>query len=493
MMKSRFMAGIMIASLLFGVTWAVPITSFAGESSGQKNAAKEKNLEVTVTDCTNEKKNDSLCTITANVDLMNWSLDTISLEEDLTASLFYLDFYEYPAEFTFNGGEKEIGMLETAKGQLSVTVPNLAAVNMADLTLKITANGKTQEQEVDYSASLDQSIDSITVGEEEEGITDIPKLSLGKAYIRDSWDGKKDEKHKWLIQEIELVNWSAIPIVIDESLSAQLTYLDDYTFEPEINIPEEEVLPLQRIRGRLIFNVPTIVSEAAEGEITCQIGLSDQSWVEDVVIRATGLGDNPFAEANVGDLVAFGRYEQDGDTANGAEAIEWRVLAIEDGKALVISEYALDAKPYNVERVSITWEDCTLRKWLNEDFCQEAFTEDEQALIALTQVINEDNPDCETEGGSDTEDNVFLLSIAETNDYFADNESGIAFATQYAKDNGAWVSDSNGESVWWLRSPGHSSLHAACVGSLGHVITDGHLVNSTFGVVRPALFIDLES
>ena len=488
-MKSRFLAGILTASLLFGVTGTAPITAFAGESSGQKNAAKEKEkiLEVTITDCTIEKKNDSLCTITADVDLMNWSLDIISLEEDLTASLFYLDSYEYPAEFTFTGGEKEIGMLETAKGQMYVTVPNLAAVNMADLTLKIIANGKTQEQEVDYSASLDQISDSLTVTGEVEAGSDIPKLSLGKAYIRDSWDGKKDEKHKWLIQEFELVNWSALPIARDESLSAQLTFLEDYTFEPEIDIPEEEILPLQCVSGKLIFNVPTIVSEAAEGELTCQISFSDQSWVEDVVIGAAGLMDNPFAEANVGDLVEFGRYEQDGDTANGQEAIEWRVLAIEDGKAFVISEYALDAKPYNEEYVYITWEDCTLRKWLNEDFYQTAFSEKEQVLIALTHLVNEDNPDYGTYGGNETEDKVFLLSIAELDTYFHDNESRMVFGTQYTKNDGAYA-DNSGTSFWWLRSPGKYRNNAAIVFSVGSV--DVHAGN---GVVRPAMYIDLES
>ena len=110
-------------------------------------------------------------------------------------------------------------------------------------------------------------------------------------------------------------------------------------------------------------------------------------------------GEEPLEEVAVGDVIEFGRYEQDGDKTNGEEAIEWRVLAVEDGKALIISEYALDAKPYNTEFVAITWEGCTLRNWLNDDFYKAAFSEKEQEWITLTQVINEDNPDHNTEGG----------------------------------------------------------------------------------------------
>ena len=189
----------------------------------------------------------------------------------------------------------------------------------------------------------------------------------------------------------------------------------------------------------------------------------------------------------------FGQYEQDGDKTNGEEAIEWRVLAVEDGKALVISEYALDAKPYNTEDDDITWEECSLRSWLNEDFYQAAFSEEEQELIALTQVVNEDNPDYGIEGGNDTEDKVFLLSIAEAREYFADDESRMCYATQYAKDNGAYVYDGTGASFWWLRSPGLVSRGAAGVNPIGGVGAGGRLVIEADDVVRPALFINLDS
>ena len=201
--------------------------------------------------------------------------------------------------------------------------------------------------------------------------------------------------------------------------------------------------------------------------------------------------ENPFIGVDVGDVVAFGQYEQDGDETNGQEAIKWRVLAIEDEKALVISEYALDAKQYNEEPDGITWEKCTLRSWLNKDFLNNAFTEDEQEMISLTEIINEDNPKYGTKGGNNTEDKIFLLSIEEVEKYFADDESRIVDNTQYAKNN-VYATDSFGRSWWWLRSPGCSRFEAAGVYSSGGVSMGGIRVIYADGVVRPALFIDLD-
>ena len=49
----------------------------------------------------------------------------------------------------------------------------------------------------------------------------------------------------------------------------------------------------------------------------------------------------------VGSIITFGAYEQDNNTRNGKEPIEWQVLEIKGGRALLISKYGLDAKRYN--------------------------------------------------------------------------------------------------------------------------------------------------
>ena len=93
----------------------------------------------------------------------------------------------------------------------------------------------------------------------------------------------------------------------------------------------------------------------------------------------------------VGDICYFGAYEQDNDLTNGKEPIEWLVLDVQGDKALLLSKYGLDAKPYNTTYADVTWETCTLRKWLNDDFLKTAFSEDEQKAILTTEVDNSAN------------------------------------------------------------------------------------------------------
>ena len=205
-------------------------------------------------------------------------------------------------------------------------------------------------------------------------------------------------------------------------------------------------------------------------------------------------------KASIGDYVTFGTYEQDNNMQNGAEAIEWQVLDKKDGKVLLLSKYALDAKLYHEEYVDITWETCTLRSWLNEDFYKTAFTSEEQKYIAETYVTNEDNPDYGTDGGNNTYDNVFLLSIDEVTTYFdedpyAKDPARRAKVTEYAKAQGGWYSKSDeyyGNGDWWLRSPGNHSDDAAVVVRYGGVYCIGFNVVDSDGVVRPALWVEVE-
>ena len=120
-----------------------------------------------------------------------------------------------------------------------------------------------------------------------------------------------------------------------------------------------------------------------------------------------------------GRYVALGTYPQ---SANGDDLtpIEWRVLARDGNKALLISRYGLDVQPYNSEKTDVTWETCTLRTWLNNTFFNKAFTSAEQATILTTTVYNfwtEGNTEWESGGGNTTRDRIFLLSYEEANQY----------------------------------------------------------------------------
>ena len=196
--------------------------------------------------------------------------------------------------------------------------------------------------------------------------------------------------------------------------------------------------------------------------------------------------------AKAGDYVFFGAYEQDNNTSNGKEDVEWLVLEVKDGKALVISKYALDCKPYNTSYTDVTWETCTLRKWLSNDFLGSAFSTEEKAMIPTVAVSADKNPDYSTNPGNATQDQVFLLSITEFNKYFSSDSARQCKPTDYAVANGAWESDS-GNCWWWLRSPGFDQNSAASVISGGGVREYGYDVFDGGDAVRPALWIDLNS
>ncbi len=194
--------------------------------------------------------------------------------------------------------------------------------------------------------------------------------------------------------------------------------------------------------------------------------------------------------ANVGDIVYFGAYEQDNNTSNGKEDIEWLVLAKEGDKALIISKYALDCQQYNTSYTNVTWETCSLRKWLNGTFLSAAFSAAEQSCIPGSTVTADKNPSYSTSPGNSTTDKVFLLSITEVNKYFSSDSARQCSATAYAKAQGADTNTSNGNCWWLLRSPGGASGLAAYVLAIGSVDTYGYYVNNDYAV-RPALWIDL--
>lgn len=196
--------------------------------------------------------------------------------------------------------------------------------------------------------------------------------------------------------------------------------------------------------------------------------------------------------AKAGDYVFFGAYEQDNNTSNGKEDVEWLVLEVKDGKALVISKYALDCKPYNTSYTDVTWEACTLRRWLNNDFINAAFSADERTMIPTVTVSADKNPNYNTNPGNATQDQVFLLSITEADKYFSSDSARQCEPTDFAVANGAWESDS-GNCWWWLRSPGSHQDSAASVSDGGSVDYGGYSVNYDTGAVRPALWINLYS
>ncbi len=186
------------------------------------------------------------------------------------------------------------------------------------------------------------------------------------------------------------------------------------------------------------------------------------------------------------------------------ERIKWRVLQNNGSTLFVVADRGLDCKDYNEEYKSITWENCTLRSWLNGTFYNAAFSSAEQGAVVSQTVINEDNPDYGTEGGNDTRDNIYLLSIGEVTDpsygfcedYSTDSVSRRVQASNYAHAMGVYTNpstDYQGNCWGCLRSPGINTGFYAVVCSNGEVDRSGNNVDIKGDAVVPALHINLSS
>ena len=200
----------------------------------------------------------------------------------------------------------------------------------------------------------------------------------------------------------------------------------------------------------------------------------------------------------VGDTVYFGFYEQDADSSNGTEAIEWEVLAVDGSNVLLISRYGLDGQDYHTSGKDVTWETSTLREWLNQSFYNAAFSVEEQALIAESTINPDKHPEYDTDPGNATQDKVFILSMSEAKEYMPNNSNRLCWPTEYARQRGAFASKAKdsyetGACGWWLRTPGmeqNRAVYTMCGGSFFTSGIDGN-TNSMAPAVRPVIWISL--
>lgn len=198
----------------------------------------------------------------------------------------------------------------------------------------------------------------------------------------------------------------------------------------------------------------------------------------------------------VGSIFSFGGYD-------------WRVLDIKKGSALIITECIIEQRPYHNAYKDITWDDCTLRKYLNCEF-YEKFTTEEKSRVIPVLNKNSDNQWYGSNGGADTKDRVFLLSLEEICTYFGNSLSNLMnpgknqrYWFQRKDENNrnrlARLLGKEGHWWWWLRSPGRVNVKAAYIfgtdgniGIQGNNILKGNISDGRCtGGVRPALWLKL--
>ena len=172
------------------------------------------------------------------------------------------------------------------------------------------------------------------------------------------------------------------------------------------------------------------------------------------------------------------------------EPIKWRVLHYENSEAFLLADAILDSQPYHSEKEEIDWEKSSIRAWLNNEFINKAFSNEENKAINTAELINKDNSKYGTQGGKNTSDKLFLLSVSEVDETEESKEYGF-----WDKKTRKCKNDNFSEETyfWWLRSPGNSSHDAAGVYYYGWVFGYGYDVQEPAGGIRPALYLNLSS
>lgn len=221
---------------------------------------------------------------------------------------------------------------------------------------------------------------------------------------------------------------------------------------------------------------------------------SELEGYKDSAERAREIKMIMLKNCKVGDYINFGNYEQDNKKSNGKEDIEWLVLDVKDGRVLVVSKYVLDYRPYSDYDGGVYWESCALRSWLNKDFVDIAFSEEEELMIPTLLNPIDQNPEYTTyiygniQTGPDSEDKVFLLSVTEVNTYLSSENKRVCEDSRYAQE---FCQDSNAS--YWLRTHGEGQRYATTINSQsGKMSYSGKYVTQLHGI-RPAMWIDISS
>lgn len=201
---------------------------------------------------------------------------------------------------------------------------------------------------------------------------------------------------------------------------------------------------------------------------------------------------NPYVSVSVGDIITFGKYEQDNNFSNGPEPLQWIVLRKDGSSLLVITEKVIDCKPFNTQYCKLRWRSCDLRAWLNGDFMDSAFSYAERQMISETSVADAGNTDKGIGPGKSTVDSIFLLSKEEAAKWFDSDGTRLAKPTKYAIHQGILTND-NGYCWWWLRNPGVDLDHASVISPTGSIYSSGDRVSRKDWGVRPVMWIDIGS
>lgn len=195
-----------------------------------------------------------------------------------------------------------------------------------------------------------------------------------------------------------------------------------------------------------------------------------------------------FAVVGIGQTIAFGKYEQDNNTTNGAEDLVWYVLYKEQDKVLLLSKYLVEKMAFdetlklpNTETKPFTYENSTIRKFVNETFYNAAFSEAEKkAIIPLTIAEN----DAQGVEIAKSENKVFIPTYEMIEKYVTKSTMKTAETTKHVNPNATY---STRKMTWWTSSINQTGTESVVISNSG--VVSKAALSGVLGV-RPAIWVD---
>lgn len=120
-----------------------------------------------------------------------------------------------------------------------------------------------------------------------------------------------------------------------------------------------------------------------------------------------------------------------GKNGSGEYRVPWRILDVDAdlGRVLMITEACIGDRPWGHG----TWSECSLRKWLNEEFYS-SLPEEARIGVATTTVRDID-------ADKNVEDRIFILSVDEVHKYFTDERARRCS-----------IAGEQNPTMWWMRN-----------------------------------------
>lgn len=191
------------------------------------------------------------------------------------------------------------------------------------------------------------------------------------------------------------------------------------------------------------------------------------------------------------------------------EPVKWKVLEISKGKALLLSDQALDDEKYNDTKAAalmwnIRWKNSTMRSWLNgytgsQNACRENFSKDNFIDAAFTK--SQQKKLIARKMGGNVKDKVFLLYEEDVHNSevayrrgFVGDESYRTTCTTYGYAKGIWrPKQSDDQTVmWWLNTDDAGDM-VPNVSYYGEIDSDGRNNNKDAIGVRPAIIVSKDT